>query len=62
MKKYEHRVAVLKGVFIGANRKLEEKVNAQLNELCVDGWELVSCVPVSMGELLMATVRREIQE
>jgi hypothetical protein len=62
MKKYEYKVAVLKGTIISANHKLEEKMNAQLNELCTDGWELVNCVPVSMGELFMAVVKREIQE
>ena len=58
--KYEYKVALLKGTVISSGSKLEEKINAQLNELCVDGWELVSCVPFSLGELFLATVKREI--
>jgi len=61
MKKYEYKVWLMKSGFESA-KKAETRLGEELNALGAEGWELVSCVPVSLGELFLSTFKREIQE
>jgi hypothetical protein len=62
MKKFEYKVVMAKTGAFTTIEKIQAKVCGGLNELGGDGWELVNCVPVSLGELFMSIFKREIQE
>jgi len=61
MKKFEYRVSLMKSGMLESASKTETRLSAELNELGAQGWELVSCVPISLGELYLSTFKREIE-
>ena len=62
MKKFEHKVLLIRPGLIKSASKTEEIIVAALDEFGAEGWELVGCIPMGLGEYFVSTFKREIQE
>ena len=62
MKNYEFKVETIRGSFLGKSEKIDKNLNEKAGELYAEGWELLSCAPISNGEVFFATFKREIQK